>query len=193
MTNHGIIPGPSSQPNSDETLANPDFDDQTGSEPSSSDSDSDSSSSKSGSEEPEDREHDDDAGFETSWICDIPERHRGIAGALTALTQHWIKYLMTAEERAQMVVKEFGEKADLVVEELKGLHNEDYNAFVDRYNGELMEVRQVCGAAEGELRRLMGTWGEMRVIKEEEEMQKRKYGILRERLEELRKGCEQTN
>lgn len=192
MADKGLIP--SSQPPSnnggfdenDETLVNPDSDSEdAGSDPDS--SDSDSSNSQSHDHESSDSEHDEYPGEHrcTDWIHKLPERHQGIAGALTTLTQYWIKYLMSAEERAEEVVKEFGEKAESVVERLSELHQEDYNSFVDRYNMELSRVREACGEAEGTMGSLMGEWGALGLVKAVKEEGKQEWEALMGRLEGL--------
>ncbi|TGZ76756.1 hypothetical protein EX30DRAFT_228927 [Ascodesmis nigricans] len=68
-----------------------------------------------------------------SWISRLPERHQDTAAVLTKITKSLLSFLMTAEERADLALKDYKAKTDMVVKKLKELHHDEYAAFLEEY------------------------------------------------------------
>lgn len=92
-----------------------------------------SSSSPSGSSDRVFSDSEAGSEVDNTWREEVPEYHRETLAVLDKISQHWISFLMSSEDRLKMTLEGHKEKAGQVVQSLRELHAAEHAKFQEKH------------------------------------------------------------
>jgi hypothetical protein len=81
---------------------------------------------------------------ENPWRAALPDYHQETLAVLDRISHHWIHYLMSGEDKAEQVIKDYEAQADKVISFLQQSHRDEYNEFLTRVKAMREKVLQLC-------------------------------------------------
>ncbi|KAI5819524.1 hypothetical protein BZA77DRAFT_376720 [Pyronema omphalodes] len=92
---------------------------------------------------------------ENPWRAALPDYHQETLAVLDRISHRWIQYLMSGEEKAGQIMKDYEAQADEVIRFLQKSHRDEYNEFLTRVKAMREKMLQLCNNAREEARMMV--------------------------------------